>query len=275
MNENSSLLHAQMYSSQEQYMKKRLTTLFSVWKEELKQVNEEHKKKKETLPFDYECFSPDGFYPNYTSQPQKVLFIGREGLWLEGASYIESLYAGYKEDCIAGKAVNTYGFHRKMLKIAYGLIHNNCPWEDIPPASEIAKTIGEKKGISFAFMNLSKISNDTPKGKHNKSNWLQINGFLEATEKTKKYFQEEIRILDPDIIIAMFMTSLQYIKYLGEEKQAMEGDSYAPLWSITAKGKKYPLVTTYHFSSCKCEKEDFYEPIVYYIHQIENLLGSR
>ena len=39
----------------------------------------------------------DGFYPNYTRQPVKILFIGREGYDLEGCDYIETFINNYLE----------------------------------------------------------------------------------------------------------------------------------------------------------------------------------
>ena len=39
-----------------------------------------------------EIFVSDGFYPYYTNQKVKVLFIGREALEIAGTNYQESLY---------------------------------------------------------------------------------------------------------------------------------------------------------------------------------------
>lgn len=77
----------------------------------------------------------DGFYPFYTQQRCKILFIGRESLSMSGENYIEKLHSYYKiNKSIGDKPINQHGFHSLMFYITYGLNNNFCSWEDIPYA---------------------------------------------------------------------------------------------------------------------------------------------
>lgn len=106
-----------------------------------------------------ELFVSDGFYPYYTSQKKKILFIGREALEIGGCNYMEFLYEAYQEKRIGSKTLNQHKFHSTMLYLTYAIEHAVYKWEEIPYADEFISEFAQPGGISNAFMNLSKFSN--------------------------------------------------------------------------------------------------------------------
>ncbi len=108
-----------------------------------------------------ELFVEDGFYPFYTQQPVKILFVGREALGMAGLNYVDVLFDAYKNKTVGEKSLDEYKFHRLLFSIAYGIIRRETDWKKIPYASELADNFGTQGGISFAFMNLSKFSNES------------------------------------------------------------------------------------------------------------------
>lgn len=141
-------------------------------------------------------FTTDGFYPYYTHQPVKVLFVGREGIGLAGCDYIESLYHAYKQNRIGNKSVNRYSFHRRMLYMLYGIQRGFPEWKDIPTAQHIAQNFATPYGVSCAFLNLSKTSNER---EHWNTDWQALQVSL---EKGEPYLKKEIALLNPDLIIS-------------------------------------------------------------------------
>jgi hypothetical protein len=252
------------FTPKEKKMNTALSELFSAWQESIKSMEGEN-------TFWAEYFVSDGFYPRYTEQKNKVLFIGREShSGMAGQSYIYLLYKAYMEKKINGIALERYAFHRRLLKIAYGLTHECCLWKEIPRATDIASTLGKEGGISFAFMNLSKISNEEPEGSYKQSNQKQIKSFLEATRDSgRDFIAEEIELLAPDLIIAMNFADK--FEYLGLPEK-LTGDADAHLWRLTVKGKKYPLIDAYHFAAAKKERAVFYDPIVECMEKAKSLL---
>ena len=104
----------------------------------------------------------DGFYPYYFSQPERLLFVGRESRQIAGFNYIDLLSGAYRErKQISSRSLDADRFHSRILRIAYGILHGMPAWQDIPPASTIGDTVGSPAGLSFAFMNISKLSNET------------------------------------------------------------------------------------------------------------------
>ena len=75
-----------------------------------------------------ECFTSDGFYPYYTQQAIKVLFVGREGIGPARCNYIEVLLHAYRQNRIGNKSVNGHAFHRRLLYMLYGIQHCSPEW---------------------------------------------------------------------------------------------------------------------------------------------------
>jgi hypothetical protein len=204
----------------------------------------------------------DGIYPNYSNQQVKVLFIGRESLGLTGENYVDLMHHAYKVDKkIGSKTINQHSLHKLKLSIAYGLNNNNCPWEDIPSANEIADSFAEEHGISFAFMNLSKLSNESEDWK---VDWELVDGYLNAFKDSPiNFFAKQIDIINPDIILTMNIEGR--LSALGN-LTPIEYEDNASYHTLTTGENNYYLIDLYHFSAIgKSPKECFYEPILKYL----------
>lgn len=88
---------------------------------------------------------------------------------MAGEDYIEIIYGSYVNgENIGGRTLAQAFFHRRMFCMAYALAHGLCEFEGIPGVYEISETFAAPGGLSFAFMNISKISND---GGNYQSDW--------------------------------------------------------------------------------------------------------
>lgn len=251
------------FTAKEKAMNSALCELFGDWVEKLKSAESND-------PFRTEHFVSDGFYPGYSEQTPKVLYVGRESYGIGGCSNTFVLYNAYMEKRVNDKHLNQFAFHKRLLKIAYGLTHSCCPWAEIPKATDLVSTFGKEGGFSFAFMNLCKISNEEPQGDFNQCNQKQIAYFLEATRNTgRNFIAEEIGILDPDVIIAMNFA--EDFHHLGQAEQLTD-NADAHLWRLTVNGKRYPLINAYHFAASKEDQAVFYDPIVACVKQATTLL---
>lgn len=202
----------------------------------------------------------DGFYPNYTNQKIKILFIGRESIGPGGDNYIKVLHECYtKTFKIGRRSLARYSFHKRMLRIAYGIIHNLMSWEDIPYVNEIGKKFGLSDGISFAFMNLSKIANSSDKWQ---TCHKRITHSIEMSCKNNRnLIKEEIELLSPDIIISANIGN--YLeKILDTGGGDFWEDSKVNKHTFKIGSKDVLWMDTYHFSAFKKKDyEDFYKPI--------------
>ena len=203
-------------------------------------------------------FVSDGFFPYYTKQAVKILFIGRESCGLGGGvNYIDE-YVG----------MNTPNFHDRLLYLAYGIINGKCSeqdWLDMPNAGRLDKSLATPPpdGFSYAFMNASKIDNHTGKSDLDKA---QFNGFIED-EANREFIIEEIKLLDPDIIISANLGDLGFFKYFND-KYGIEEPNDKSLNTpdrfiryIALNGKSIPWIDGWHFSAHKNTFECFYKPI--------------
>ena len=203
-------------------------------------------------------FVEDGFYPFYTQQPVKILFVGREALGMAGLNYIDVLFDAYKNKIVGEKPIDGYKFHRLLFYIAYGIIHRETDWKKIPYASELADNFGTPSGISFAFMNLSKFSNESDSWEADN---LLIDSFLEKSQKAKaNLFNKEIELLSPDLIFTMNLE--ERINFLGEITERQNGYD-VDFMKLKAGTRQIPLLNTWHFASPnKSEYQNYYKPIV-------------
>lgn len=234
----------------EQEKLKNLNHLFSAWYTKAKNQSFENEKSCDDIVF-------DGFYPYYSAQACKILFIGRESLDMTGNHYLDCLHSCYEKGKVGNRTLNQSQFHALMLKIAYGLNNNNCPWLKIPAAKQIGETFATETGISFAFMNLSKFSNDSG---HYKSDWPLIDNFISSfTNQAENFFNTEIEIIDPDIIVTMNLE--QRLEALGE-RTSLEYTPNAVYYKIKCGKKSILLMDLYHFSAAKNHEDTFYTPIL-------------
>lgn len=195
----------------------------------------------------------DGFYPYYTKQKVKILFVGRESLSIEG-SFIETLYKAYKDNQIGSKSLNASQFHRIMFYLAYAINNGFPEWDNIPWASEIAQKFGEDGGLSFAFINISKLSNDS-------DDWQKddalINSYL-ARENARTVQKEQVKLLDPDIIISANIDP----SLLGEVTEIDTSNKDVYIYELDNKGKKVKIFNMWHFSAPnKSDFRNYYEPL--------------
>lgn len=222
---------------------------------------------KESLPDAniQDLFVPDGFFPFYTKQSVKILFIGKESLENQHKDYLKELYQDYKNHKVGSLPLNRYQFHALMLRITFGIENNCIAWSDIPPANEIADSFGTERGISFALINLSKLSNETGFWE---ANIPLMKQFLDAISKTQADFlTKQIATLNPDLIITNnlikdwrnYFGDLEFIRKFPEDRDNV--DLY--YLHIGDHIKVYPLLDCYHFSvPGMTHKDVYYDPII-------------
>jgi hypothetical protein len=144
----------------EQGKRRQITLLMADWKQELSNARVFYREDGKMYSGD-SYFCSDGFFPCYYSQKRKILFLARETVDLSGMDYMEILFEAYKNNNIGGRTLDQHTFHHRMYYLAYGILKGGgIPYRDVPYASELAKDFGTPAGISFAFMELSKYSND-------------------------------------------------------------------------------------------------------------------
>lgn len=201
----------------------------------------------------------DGIYPNFSHQKCKILYIGRESLGLTGENYIDLMHHAYKVDKRIGtQSLNQHQLHSLKLSIAYGLNQNCCSWQEIPQATEIAKTFASEQGVSYAFMNLSKLSNESDDWA---VDWQLVDGFIDAFKNSEiNFFSKQIDIIQPDIIITMNLE--QRLQVLGQITP-LEYGSKASYYLLKTPEREYKLFDLFHFSAIgKSRNECFYTPVV-------------
>ena len=244
---------------EESEMVKRLEVLSQEW---VKYI-----QKSTNLCGNIELFNMDGFYPFYAKQKPRILFVGREACWMQGKNYITTVCPCIKDDNFNGWTVNQYPFHRRQFYIAYGIIRffseGEFPdWDNVPWASEMAKNIfgrinGELTGtldsISWAFINLSKFSNETGAYQTDYTNryWPFVND-----EQNCAYLKEQINILRPQLIVGANVEEL--VEILGYCKC---DNSVANCFYYAPENKLPPFLNCFHFAAFKSDRDGFYVPV--------------
>ena len=213
-------------------------------------------------PQDY--FAADGFFPGYFEQKTKVLFVGRETRWISGSDFRDTSYNFFKNENVNGSA-----FWCKVLYMLYGIQHEGkIPYSEVPYADEIAKKMVATNEFGFALMNISKYTNNSDEG--GTRNIELMNRFLEDSELEKRnFFQEELELLEPDIIITANLWECGVKdEYLAQCFLGKWTDELSPIpkianhWKYDLAGKQVDVINTYHFSSRKSAEEFFYEPVM-------------
>lgn len=213
-------------------------------------------------PESYFCY--DGFFPGYFSQRQKVLFVARETRWISGENFCDTSREFFKKHNI-----NSDNFWRKVLYMLYGIRNEGkIPYAEIPYADDIAKQMVESTDFGFAVMQLSKYSNDSDNG--SKRNIELMNRFLEDSELEKRnFFQEELALLNPDIMILANLWECgvkdDYLELCFPSKNFKNWKNYknvANYGEYDLNGKNVRFINTYHFSSIKSIENCFYNPVM-------------
>jgi hypothetical protein len=246
-----------------------LEELLRKWKEHISKDKVVWKEDEKEYSGDT-YFAEDGFFPNYYNNKIKVLFIGREPRYIAGKNNIAVTYEKL-ENGNAGENVI-----RRILYIAHG-IKNECKmdFQSIPYSGEIGKEYVEKNDFNFAFMEISKYSNENDDGRNADRDLMK--SFFENSELEKyNFIQKELSILDPDVIITMNLwdEKLNIGKYLelslGDAPVVDGADPLVCIRKIKINDKYIPLLDTYHFSAIKTDKS-FYDPVKKIVSKIKVL----
>lgn len=244
------------YPESEFELKEKINQLNDKWLNFLKtQLNNKYLDCIEKL------FVSDGFYPYYTYQKKKILFIGREALEIGGCNYMELLYEAYQEKRVGSKTLNQHKFHSTMLYLTYAIEHEVYKWQEIPYADELISEFAQPQGISNAFMNLSKFSNES-------GYWVADNNLIDTFISTSNlspinFFATEIDLLEPDIIFGMNFS--ERMKCLGSfESPKMYGNNDVCFLILkTPSGKTYPYLDCWHFSAPgKSAENNIFNPVI-------------
>jgi hypothetical protein len=240
-----------IFPEEEIERRKNLLALFDEWQTTM----------KGTLPPEQALrggeFVCDGFYPYYFRQPMKILFVGKECLGLEGCDYLEVLLTSYRKAKSIGKQhLNTHKFHSRLLYVAYGLLNNYPEWKDIPCADKIGDTFATTDGISFAFMNVSKFSNETD---YWQAQTDLMRSSVDASNVQRRFIEEEIALLEPDLVISMNLGS--FLDALGTRNEEQRNPNVSRS-RLTSHGHRSVLLDTWHFSYTKVKNvEQIYLPV--------------
>lgn len=234
---------------------KALEQLFKKWASTSLKADPKMKEQIEWMVF-------DGFYPHYFSKKPRILFIGREAREIAGENYLDKLHPAYRTTKqigdVDGQHLNANLFHRRMLYLAHGILNGLPEWKDIPYADEIGDCFATPKGVSFAFMNLSKFSNES---EFWPSNWEMIDDAVRLATKNRNFIAEEIALLEPDIVITMNLED--YFPVFGENVRHLASfNNCVSASTLSSCGHKSLLLDSFHFSAPgKRDLEHFYQPI--------------
>lgn len=207
---------------------------------------------------DSKYFCSDGFFPYYTHQNTKILFIGQESYDLGGRDYISTFYdvfrAGQMEN---GISINQSKFHRRAFYVAYGILRQFPMWKDVPYPDAHNKDIFSENGISFAFMNISKIS---PYSGYRPTDWTDVK---RSVNEGANYIREEVKLLAPDIVITMaLMRDAEIRSALFDTCEPVDcTNSDVHVYQAMNGAKKMLVLDAWHFSAWKNELNCYYQPI--------------
>jgi hypothetical protein len=233
------------------------------------------KNKIDELNSRWESASPDdfvsyGFYPYYTKQKYRLLFIGREARGLSGCDYIRALY---ENDYIKGAGVTNRHFHQRIFYLAYGLLNDFPEYAKIPHSSEIAPDDFAQGKLSFAFMNVSTISNET-------DSWsTQRNEYAKSEKEGVDYRKEMIKILSPDIIICA--NCGWDITQLADRFESLEKSEPIVTEQLFFDSKSCLRFDTFHWQATKAsigglyDEDHFYNPLRDSFRKFHHLLKAR
>lgn len=220
-------------------------------------------------------FIKDGFYPGYLKMNKKILFLGRDCYAVYDPDnpdnacgcYMSTFIPQYLEGTLGGKSINTARFHKLLIQIAYGLLNHNAPvpWSDVLDAAYICTSGRIFRDVSFAFMNLGKLSHESGVN----ADWERIEEAVEFSVKGDNLIMKEIDLLSPDLIIAMNLADnpqkIDYYKNVFGNSIASTQISVndCAAYRVNLGGNKTTLLLDcWHFAGRFNEEEYLYQPIV-------------
>ncbi len=219
----------------------------------------------------------DGFYPGYFSAKRRVLFIGRESREVSGCNRMET-----DIEFLRNNNINKVGFAfwQRVFYVVYGIQHEGkVPFRVIPYANEIKEACVKANSFPFAFINLSKYSNDS---KSWKADYVLMNRFLEDAELGRRnYLREQISILDPDIIISCNLWGDARIDLdkldlifppddFSKRIPKLSTEGISDVYNFSFEGKNIRFIDLHHFSAIRVgklmgyelDKLYFYDPVM-------------
>ncbi len=148
-----------------------------------------------------------------------------------------------------------------MMYVAYGLNNSFIDFQIIPYADKITELFGTSNGVSFAFMNISKFSNES----ENTNSDIELidSSFAASSNKDDNFILKEIEILEPDIVITMNLGTIEKMPAFGKLDELFQSDQVYAFKFNTQSKDNILLLDTFHFSARnKSEEKDYYLPIV-------------
>jgi len=147
--------------------------------------------------------------------------------------------------------------------VAWGIANEIPEWQEIPYASEISDAFGIADGLSFAFMNISKMSNESENSRQ--SDWVTINAAHELSVRVRNFQRDQVAILEPHIVVTMNLGGK--LSTLGKRSLIRESEQANSYW-LDTDGHLSLLIDTFHFSAPRKKGEaDYYQPICNAIRQ--------
>lgn len=186
-----------------------------------------------------------------------------EKVWRLGdKTTLISSFDAYHNKKVGSLPLNRYQFHATMLYISYALKHKIYYWDEIPYATEFVDEFGKTNGCSFAFMNFSKLSNESGLWQADEK---LIDTFVELSKNPIcNFFAKEIGLLNPNVIIGMNLG--ERMKQLGEFSNIRYYGSKNDVCFQTLKTsdkKEYVFLDAWHFSApSKSPERDIFNPII-------------
>lgn len=222
----------------------------------------------------------DGFYPGYLNVTKKILFLGRDSYDIYNTyafpiphcCYVSDFIPRYQSGCMDdGKSINRVRFHKLLLQVAYGILGKRGPleWRNVLDAKSICEKGLIFNEVSFAFMNLGKVSHESCDPCGVNADWAMIDFAVDFSTKNRNFIREEVELLAPDLIIAMNLNEnplgRDYYKSVfgeGIAKSKIRVDD-CTIYEVTLPCVKHiPLLDCWHFSGRFSEEMYIYRPII-------------
>lgn len=223
--------------------------------------------KETTTPRD--CFAKDGFFPGYFSQKRKILFIGREPRNIGRFDFRDTTKKYFAD------LKNNNSWWRHILYIVYGIKkEGKCSFDNIrrKKPSGILNDMTQENDFGFACINISKYSNDHPTNSNTNKNL--VHQFLKDSElEVTNFFQKEISLLDPDIIITANLwdgtIDENYMNLCLPNDKFSKGKSIthnkecvAIYYKYNQNGREIDCMDLFHFSARKSDQFCYYNPVM-------------
>lgn len=183
--------------------------------------------------------------------------------------YISDFIPRYQKGCMDnGKSINRVRFHKLLLQVAYGILDKRGPlkWQDVLNAKSICEDHIIFNKVSFAFMNLGKVSHESSEPCGVNADWDKIKFAVDVSTGKRNFIKEEVELLAPDLMIAMNLNENPlgrdyYGSVFGANLIRKVPD--CNVYDVELSCDKHiPLLDCWHFSGRFCEEKYIYQPIV-------------